>query len=175
MKSGRNTSAHARHRVTYPLSLARLLSSSPACSSRLYQSGCLRCRPVSAILFVPFFLFVLLSPPSPSQLSPSFSFTVAYGLLAATSPSPVPSPYLFHLCFKKLTWSQLIRNNYHKDNNHIPWKHSFQQGIGLLFLFHKLSSSFNNKFFQVISILLHHINHVVKNICSPSKTKIKPY
>ena len=60
MKSGRNTSAHARHRVTYPLSLARLLSSSPSCSSRLYQSGCLRCRPVSAILFVPFFLFVLL-------------------------------------------------------------------------------------------------------------------
>lgn len=58
MKSGRNTSAHARHRVTYPPSLARLLSSSPACSSRLYQSGCLRCRPVSAILFVPFFLFV---------------------------------------------------------------------------------------------------------------------
>lgn len=49
----------------------------------------------------------------------------------------------------------------------IPWQHSFQQSVSLLLFFDQLTSSFNHQFFQVISVLFHHINNVVKNVCFP--------
>lgn len=48
-----------------------------------------------------------------------------------------------------------------------PWKHSLQQSVCFLLLFNQLTGSLHHQLLQVIRVLLHHVNYVVKDVGFP--------
>ena len=68
--------------------------------------------------------------------------------------------YLFIYLFIHLF---IILNNERKK----PWKHPFQESVCLFLLLDQLTGSFHDQFLQIIRILLHHVDYVIKDVGFP--------